>query len=254
MEFSTGQVARIMGVHPNTVRLYEKLGFISPARRLPNAYRRFNDEHLLQFRVARLALKAEITSNGLREDAIALVKASGEREYREAIELCRVYQARLADERMRAEAAVRIASSYAAKKNALAFAEQAPRKRKDAALELGVTVDVLRNWELNGLIAVRRASNGYRIYTPEDMERLRVIRALRCADYSLSAILRLMLALDKGEQDRVGAILDGEGHVEEIVRACDHLVEALTNAQKDARAIAVHLERATTASKNGCRI
>lgn len=32
MEYGTGQVARLMGVHPNTVRLYEKAGLIAPAR------------------------------------------------------------------------------------------------------------------------------------------------------------------------------------------------------------------------------
>ena len=34
MEYGTGRVARLMGVHPNTVRLYEKAGLIAPARGL----------------------------------------------------------------------------------------------------------------------------------------------------------------------------------------------------------------------------
>lgn len=71
-------------------------------------------------------------------------------------------------------------------------------KRKEAALELGVSTDVLRNWEANGFLSVKRAENGYRMYAPEDMDRLRIVRALRCANYSIASILRLMSALDEG--------------------------------------------------------
>ena len=56
--------------------------------------------------------------------------------------------------------------------------------RKEAAGILGVTIDTLRNWELNGLFSVRRMANGYRVYTEEDMQRLTIIRSLRCANYS----------------------------------------------------------------------
>ena len=70
MEYSTGQVARVMGVHANTVRMYEQEGFIAPARRLENGYRRFDDEHLVQFFIARRAFRAEILQNGLRKDAV----------------------------------------------------------------------------------------------------------------------------------------------------------------------------------------
>ena len=81
-------------------------------------------------------------------------------------------------------------------------------KRKEAALELGVSIDVLRNWEANGLLSVKRSKNGYRIYAPEDMDRLRVICALRCANYSIASILRLMVALDRGMCANVGDVLD----------------------------------------------
>ena len=56
-------------------------------------------------------------------------------------------------------------------------------------------MDTLRNWELNGLITVRRGQNGYRTYTNDDIMRLKVIRSLRCANYSLAAILRMLAAI-----------------------------------------------------------
>ncbi|MBV6552746.1 MerR family DNA-binding transcriptional regulator, partial [Acinetobacter soli] len=41
-------------------------------------------------------------------------------------------------------------------------------KRREAADYLGVTTDALRNWELNGLLSLKRSQNGYRIYEMDD--------------------------------------------------------------------------------------
>ena len=55
---TTAGVARIVGVHPNTVRLYEQWGFLPPIPRDPrNGYRRFTPQHLAQMRLARTALQ-----------------------------------------------------------------------------------------------------------------------------------------------------------------------------------------------------
>ena len=69
-------------------------------------------------------------------------------------------------------------------------------KRKETARLLNVTVDALRNWEMNGLIKIKRSENGYRYYTETDIRRLKIIRALRCAHFSLSSILRLLNKMD----------------------------------------------------------
>lgn len=53
-------------------------------------------------------------------------------------------------------------------------------------------MDTLRNWEMNGLVNIKRKPNGYRIYTYEDIQRLKVIRSLKYGNYSLSAILRML--------------------------------------------------------------
>ncbi|MGE5528726.1 MAG: MerR family DNA-binding transcriptional regulator, partial [Patescibacteria group bacterium] len=52
----TTDLARAAGVHPNTVRLYERLGFLPPVPRGSNGYRLFNEEHLFCLRLARTAL------------------------------------------------------------------------------------------------------------------------------------------------------------------------------------------------------
>ncbi|WP_245799737.1 MerR family DNA-binding transcriptional regulator [Virgibacillus proomii] len=56
-----------MGVHPNTVRLYEDLELIAKPKRQANGYRVFTDLHLEQFRLARLAFQIEVLQNGLRK-------------------------------------------------------------------------------------------------------------------------------------------------------------------------------------------
>ena len=245
MEYSTGQVARVMGVHANTVRMYEQEGFIAPARRLENGYRRFDDEHLVQFFIARRAFRAEILQNGLRKDAVCIVRAAGPRKYGKAHELCTAYIKKLSDESRKADDAAHIAERLLAG-DAVPDAGRAVRflKRKEAALELGVSIDVLHNWEANGLLSVKRSKNGYRIYAPEDMDRLRVICALRCANYSIASILRLMVALDRGMCANVGDVLDARGQDDDVVRACDHLREAIASAMQDAQEILMLIEQA----------
>ena len=40
------EIANMYEIHSNTVRLYEKLGFISEARRSNNGYREYTDIHV----------------------------------------------------------------------------------------------------------------------------------------------------------------------------------------------------------------
>ena len=49
--YKTTEVATIIGIHPNTVRLYEKLELIPKAERLKNGYRVFTDFHIEQCRL-----------------------------------------------------------------------------------------------------------------------------------------------------------------------------------------------------------
>ena len=56
------------------------------------------------------------------------------------------------------------------------------------------TVRKYEEWEL--IQKPQRKENGYRIYTENDMNRLQIIRTLRCANYSLSAILRMLNSYD----------------------------------------------------------
>ena len=83
--YKTIDIARIIGIHVNTVRLYEKCGLIPKPERLGNGYRVFTDLHIEQFRLARAALQVEVLQNGLRKRAVDIIKVSALGNYEKAI-------------------------------------------------------------------------------------------------------------------------------------------------------------------------
>lgn len=118
-----------------------------------------------------------------------MVKLSAAGNFDQALKLTEAYLSQLREERDNAEEAIRIVKqiiSRQPKENCPAM------KRKEVADYLGVSMDALRNWEMNGLLTVKRKENGYRIYTDDDIKRLKIIRSLRCANYSLEAISRML--------------------------------------------------------------
>ncbi len=228
--YRTNEIALLTGVHPNTVRFYEEVGFITPPERLKNGYRVFTELHLRQMELVRLALRAEVLQNGLRKKAIEVIRLCAALDFDRAIQLAREYEAMLTRETENAKAAI---VSVEAMLKGKCGPDGVSLKRREAAEKLDVTVDTLRNWELNGLITVKRRENGYRVYDWPDLERLNIIRTLRCANYSLSSILRLMNHLDKNEAAPVEKILNTPSEQEDIVSVCDRLIISLENTRKD---------------------
>ena len=79
--FTTCEVANCVGIHPNTVRLYEQLGFISKPERKKNGYRIYTDLHLQQLKLIRTAFEIEVIQNGLRKQVIAIIKCAAAGNY-----------------------------------------------------------------------------------------------------------------------------------------------------------------------------
>lgn len=229
--YQTAEVAAAIGVHPNTVRLYEKWGLISPPVRRPNGYRVFTDLHLAQFQLARLAFQVEVLQNGLRKKAVSVVKASAAGDFDAALTLAEGYLAKLRREQANAEEAIAVANQLLAGQP-----EKSTRlwRRGEATALLGISADTLRNWELNGLLRVKRRQNGYRVYTGEDLRRLKIIRSLRCANYSLEAILGMLCRLSQNPGTDIRQALDTPREDAEIVAVCDRLISSLTAAEENA--------------------
>lgn len=91
-----------------------------------------------------------------------------------------------------------------------------------------------KSWEMNGLLTVKRRKNGYRIYTEEDIRRLKIIRSLRCANYSLEAILSMLSQLAEDPDLDIRKALDTPRPDAEIIAVCDKLITSLTSAEENA--------------------
>ena len=197
-EHNTSTIAKEFNIHPNTVRFYEKIGFLPQIPRKENGYRIYNQIHYEQLKLIRIGLKSELLQNGLRKQVIDIIKASAKGEFDEALEL----------------------ADY-----------------------LELTIDTLRNWELNGLLRIKRKENGYRVYNEYDIKRIKIIRSLRCVNFSLSAILRLLRNLDNDNNVDIKHIIDTPKENEDIVSVCDKLLTSLENAEDECNKMIIQIKK-----------
>ena len=229
--YTTADVAKIIGIHPNTVRMYEKWGLIPQAERKPNNYRIFTDFHIEQLRLVRIAFQIEVIQNGLRKKALETIKLSAKRDFDKALIFAEEYLSQIQIEQRNAEEAIGIAKQILSGKSA---ENTLFLKRKEVSDYLDISVDTLRNWERNGLLQVKRKQNGYRAYLNYDIEQLKMIRTLRLANYSLEAILRLLIALRHNPQVNIKQVLNTPHADADIVSVCDRLIISLREAEKNA--------------------
>ena len=232
--YKTAEVAAIIGIHPNTVRLYEKLQLIPKPERLSNGYRVFTDFHIDQCRLVRIAFQVEVLQNGLRKKIVKMIKVSATGDFDAAILLINEYIKQIKQELSNAEEAIEIVKQLLSGKTQ-PYTHYL--KRKEVSEALNISMDALRNWEMNGLLSVKRKENGYRVYTNDDIQRLKIIRSLRCANYSLEAILRLMRQLDQNPDTDIRATLNTPKQSDEIISVCDKLIVSLSEAEKNAYTI-----------------
>mgnify|MGYP005806423701 FL=1 len=232
--YRTTEIATAIGIHPNTVRLYEKLGLIPKPERQTNGYRIFTTFHIQQFILARTAFQIEVLQSGLRKKIVSVVKLSASKNFEQAIALTQEYLDGLSVERHNAEEAIQIVQDILSGETDV---HRFSMKRKEVSEYLDISMDTLRNWEMNGLLTVKRKENGYRVYTDEDIKRLKIIRSLRCAKYSLEAILRMLRQLSKNPDIDIKAALNTPRQSEDIISVCDQLIISLTAAERNAEKI-----------------
>ena len=241
----TSDIARALGVHVNTVRLYEEAGFLPPIPRGANGYRLYTPQHLEQARLAHLALPWPYV--GDKALLIDLVKHAASGDYGMAMELAYQYLAVVRIERTIAEAAVEFLERWAA--GHLIDSSAGKMHIKQAARHLNVTVDMLRNWERSGLISVPRDPvSGYRRYGTAEFGRLRVIRMLVKSGYSLMAVLQMLRQFDAGRRDDLRTALDVPREDDELIeviadRWLTSLIELEARAQAVIRQLGHMIER-----------
>ena len=228
--YTTTEVAKIIGIHPNTVRMYEEWGLIPLAERKPNGYRVFTDFHIEQLRLARIAFQIEVLQNGLRKKVVETIKLSAKRDFDKALMFAEEYRSQIQREQRNAEESIGIAKQILSGKS---VGDTLFLKRKEVSDYLDISRDTLRNWERNGLLQVKRRQNGYRAYTNDDIERIKMIRTLRLANYSLEAILRMIHALEHNPKVDMKQVLNTPQADADIVSVCDRLIVSLKDAEEN---------------------
>ncbi|NJN16230.1 MAG: MerR family DNA-binding transcriptional regulator [Oscillochloris sp.] len=231
----THHVAEAVGVHANTIRLYEEQGFLFPVPRDANGYRRYSLTDIEQVRLVRLALQWPYL--GDKNLLLDLVTRAAGGDLGMAMELAYQYLARVRVERTYAEAAFEFLERWAA-----GYVLDLSRERVTigvAAARLNVSVDMLRSWERNGLIAVPRdPGNQYRRYGAVEFGRLRVIRTLAQAGYSQMAILTMLRRVDSGNTADLRSALDLPPDDEaSIYTVADRWLSTLAELEQRAQAI-----------------
>jgi len=230
----TNDIAKAIGVHPNTVRMYEVWGFLPPIPRGLNGYRLYTAAHLDQMRLARTALHGQWPGRNIRRSALELVRRSASGDLNGALKQAQRHLALVQAERDQAEEAAQLLERWA--RGITASQNIAPLQIKEAAEWLGVSTDVLRNWERNGLIKTPRDQrNKYRLYGAAEIDRLRVLRMLFHAGYSTMAVLRMIRHLDTGQRRNLRQVLDTPRPDEEVLSAADLWLSTLTAQEQRAQ-------------------
>jgi DNA-binding transcriptional MerR regulator len=237
----TSDLAKAVGVHPNTVRRYVDRGLLPPVETSPSGYRRFTRYHLDCLRLAYQVYFSPYPGPVIHQSGRGIVQAAVRADLGRALELARRHLALVQAERAQADIAAGLLERWAGA--APAVAPSPPLQIGQVADLLGVTIDILHNWDRNGLIAVPRdPANGYRRYGAPELSRLRVIRALSRAGYSLSAILRMLIQFDRGEKTDLRRALDTPRPDEDLVTAADRWISTLADHEQRAHTIIALLE------------
>lgn len=241
-QYTTSEVAQAVRLHVNTIRKYEEWQLIPVPQRQSNGYRIYTNYHIELIKSARIAFAVEIIHANLRKKIIEVIRTLANYDFARSRELLKEYIQMINQEQAKAKEAVCLVASYV---QDLAVPNHLELTRKQVADELGITIDTLRNWEMNGLLTVKRRKNHYRIYGEREITLLKIIRTLRNANYSLSAILRFLEALEEKKQmsgKEIDQALNELSPQEYIHSVCDTLFVSLEKAKENASKLALRID------------
>ncbi len=222
----TSDLARAVGIHPNTVRRYIDWGLLPPVDRSPSGYRIFTQQHLDCLRLVRLIYAAEYPGPALRSTSNDIIQQAVAGDWPGALGKARAHLAAVGAEIDQANHAAALLEQWA--RTRTTTPPERPLSIGAVSARLGVSLDVVRNWERNGLLEVpRNPHNQYRLFGQAEIERMQIIRMLSRAGYSHMAILRMFIALDGGQTGDLKAALDTPRPDEDIFTAADHWLSTL---------------------------
>lgn len=235
-------LARAHGLSAQAVRNYERDGFLPPAQRTPNGYRRFTELHVKALR-AYLAL---IPGHGYAASG-EIMRAVNRGEIDTALRTIDQGHALLQRDRETLDAVEAAVAT-------LTGTRPQPQSQKAVPISvlahrLGLQPATLRKWERAGVLRpVRDPVTHYRLYLPDDVRDAELAHLLRRGGYRLdhiAGVLRrvrdaggaepLAASLRQWRQrltERGRAMLTGAAGLAEYVDACQPPARALTSEAK----------------------
>ena len=164
-------LARAAGMHEQSIRKYERWGFLPSAERAPNGYRVYTERHL----AALLCARTLMAGYGWQK-ALTIMRLTHQGAATEALATTDAIHASLHADRQRAYSTLEALSVLAGQKQ-----ETAPPKRpgppgarqglyvSEVAAAAGVAASAVRFWEAQGLLSPRRdRESRYRLYSADD--------------------------------------------------------------------------------------
>ncbi|HEY0472819.1 MAG TPA: MerR family transcriptional regulator [Kribbella sp.] len=196
-------LARAVGLGVTQIRTYEQVGFLPPAERGANGYRRYSQDHAEALRVARVL----IAGYGW-QSALEVMRAVHHGESGAALALVNSRHAALDLQRGRIYTALEAIDVTAARPPTTSRVRR-PVRIKEAARTVGVRSSAVRFWEQQGLLRpARESSTGYRVYDADQLRRLNVVALLRDVGYQFDAIREVLDDLAGGRRERTRQVLE----------------------------------------------
>lgn len=245
--YNTVDLAKMYGIHPNTIRLYEKLGFISKAKRSESNYRMFKELHVLQIKLCRCIFGYPFTSRNIRNAGNEILWASAKKQWDAAQKCTDKYIEVIEHEIRKAQDAEEMLYKWTNPTNDIEILSENRRlSRREAANYLGVSIESVRNWERNGLIISKDISKkGEKLYSSAALGRMCVIYMLLQSGYSIASIYRSISIYEKGNGKLVTSALNNP-ECNDIVSAGDCWLYELLRLMKASQNIPSIIEELRT--------
>lgn len=230
--YRTSDVAKIIGVHNNTIIAYEKSGYISNVERSQNGYRIYTDNHIEQIKLARLVLKSDIIKVYMIFKVREILKTIARNEFDIALDLSKKFLLQIQVEKTsefklikELKELIRVHIDNNKKNISL--------KRSEVSKEIDVSMDVIINWERNGLLEIpRNNKNNYRIYSEHEIILLKAIKLIRKENYSTQCIGNMIRKIKANnfefiykEDELLSTIGDREKDVKNLISHLNNLIK-----------------------------
>ncbi|MDE7324937.1 MAG: MerR family transcriptional regulator [Lachnospiraceae bacterium] len=256
-EYRVGELSKLTNVKAGTIRFYERCGFLSPVKRLPNGYRAFEEKHIYQVRICSLVFGGFVNKR-LRKISMSLISSAREwdlgKYQKAAADYLRAVKEDIAGTK-RAIKTVRkrmgqtkvsepkekkynlCPNGGSEEKECSSYKENPSREdgysKKQAAALIGVTPESIRNWERNGLLDQAKLYQK-RYYSQNAMERMYVIRLLLDNGYSMMAVRSFFAAFDAKGTGAGVVMLTNPGESQTLIYRADRYLETLLHTRKKA--------------------